>query len=399
MIAIEEVYGILAKAATAKATDPPGERLETHRGLGRVLAEVVVSQADHPAFSQSAMDGIAFKHRAGVRAWRVIGTVAAGDAPDQLLPGEGECVRIMTGAPLPHTTDTVEMVEKVCFEKDEARLTQPVEPGNHVRRRGENVHLGQTIYPPGTRVTAPILAGLMSQGIRFLKVRPALRIGVAATGDELVDYRHPTGPGQIHNSNGPAVAALLADPGHVVSQLGVFGDSFEATRMCLEANTDLDLLVLSGGVSMGDRDLVPGAAEAAGFECLFHKVRMKPGKPLWFGRHPSGTLLFGLPGNPVSALVGTWLFVRPMAGALARGTFRAPERVTLPLAEPFENRGGLTLFAPARLAGSPQGQQVRILQTSGSGDIIGFSKLDCLAVVPPRTAFQGHELIQVLLLF
>ena len=324
LIALDEAYAALKTAV--ENVEPKGVACElaSEDSLNRFLARAVHGTMDHPAFNGSAMDGYAISFAPTRKSFKCIGTVAAGDPPDGLLPGPGECVKIMTGAPIPSSTDTVIMVEHSHSEGDRIRFTQEYRQGQHVRFAGENVSKGDLLYDRGTAIKPGVLAGILSQGLRFVEVLPKVRIGIGATGNEIVDYRRPLGEGQIYNSNALAVAGLLQSESACIYQLGVFSDRLQETCDALAANSDLDLLILTGGVSMGSFDMVPAAAEAAGYRRIFHKIRMKPGKPLWFGKHPSGTLLFGLPGNPVSALVGTMLFIAPVVKALASGSFSPP---------------------------------------------------------------------------
>ena len=400
MIPIEDAYRSLAETfATLTSESSRDEVLPTDAALGRVLAEAVSCRFPSPPFNASAMDGIAFTWSADTQTYKIIGTVAAGDIPDLLQPGGDECVRIMTGAPVPTGADTVQMVEKVAFDGEVATLQETVVCGSHIRYKGENLETGTPLYGPGTLITAGVLAGLLSNGLRFVRVRARLRIGIAATGNEVIDYRRPLLPGQIYNSNALTVGALLTSPAVQILQLGTFPDKLEETVACIGANCDLDLLVLSGGVSMGNFDLVPEAAETAGFKKVFHKIRMKPGKPLWFGAHSSGCLLFGLPGNPVSAMVGAMLYVKPMVRALLTGNFQEPLWGQGILTSSVRNRGRLPYFVGARLQSHSGALNVQPLTTSGSGDVLRFSLFETLLRLKPETEYNSGDGIQVLLPF
>ncbi|MDJ0837302.1 MAG: molybdopterin molybdotransferase MoeA [Acidobacteriota bacterium] len=400
MISIEEAYRHLAETyAGLSLKGSEQETVPTDRALNRALAEDITCRFPSPPFNASAMDGIAYHWSEEARAFRVIGTVAAGDIPDRLQPGPGECVRIMTGAPVPSGADTVQMVERVAFEEGRAELTEPCARGSHIRYRGENLEAGASLYAPGTVISPGVLAGLLSNGIRFVKVRAPLRIGIAATGNEVIDFRRPLQPGQIYNSNALTVGALLQAPNVEILQLGTFPDRMEETVACIAANTDLDLIVLTGGVSMGNFDLVPEAAETAGFERVFHKIRMKPGKPLWFGKHSSGCLFFGLPGNPVSAVVGTMLYVKPMVRALLTGQFREPAWCRAVLTAGIRNRGRLPFFVGAEILTEEGSLKVNPIKTSGSGDVLRFSIFETLLRLNPETEYNSGDGIQVLLPF
>ncbi len=408
MIELEQAWSLLAQVAADVSGERETQSLPLEAALGRVLAEAVPARCDQPPFDQSAMDGIALaaalKQPGQTLVCPVDGVVAAGDQPDALLPREGACVRIMTGAPLPRNCDAVVMVEQVRFEAgdpERAVLVEEVAVGAHVRRRGENMRAGEPAAPAGARITAPMLAALLGQGVRRVRVARPLRVGIATTGDEVVDYRRALQPGQIYNSNALAVAAALGshDGAMELQQLGVLPDDLEATETCLARCHDLDLVIVTGGVSMGRFDHVPQAARQAGYAPVFHKIRMKPGKPVWFGRHPDGPLLLGLPGNPVSALVGTWLFGKPLVRALQGTPFFVPPLVNAPLEDAVHNRGRLPLFVPAVCHNRDGGLSVRPLVTSGSGDAARFSFCQALLRVAPGAALKKGELVQVLLPF
>lgn len=399
MIEIQEAYRRLAEVAVKSVIESDVESIATTAALGRILGSAVKAQSDHPAFDQSAMDGIAFRYSTSPGEMRVVGTVAAGDTPNNIHVPPGACVRIMTGAPVPADLDTVQMIEQVSIEDDCAVLKAVPTRGRHIRFAGENVRGGQVLYTVGTRITAGVLAGLISQGIRQVNVVRQLRIGVAATGDEVINVQQDLAPGQIYNTNSPAVAALLRTAATDVQDLGVVLDDEAALISFLEKHLHCDILILSGGVSMGDYDLVPGAAAQVGFEQVFHKIKMKPGKPLWFGRHAGGTMLFGLPGNPVSTLVGTMLYIKPVLETLVGGVFRQPLWGRARVETTVGNKGGLTVFRAGTLATRDDQLRVFPLQTSGSGDVYGFSTYETLLRLPPQTVIQAGEAVDVLLPF
>lgn len=423
MIELNEAWRILARAVADYSLSHRDQSVPVEAALGRVLAETVLARCDQPLFDQSAMDGIALaaalKQPGEELKCPVVATVAAGDVPDVAKPIGQNCVRIMTGAPIPSTCDTVVMVEEVVFEGSDpetAVVSRDLTVGRHIRRRGENIKEGNVLAPAGTRVTAPVLAGLLSQGVRRVSVRAPIRVGIATTGDEVIDYRRALRPGQIYNSNGAAVAAALVGHGGFASfgaasgaglagaavelqHLGVLPDDLEQTESALARCSDLDLVVVTGGVSMGEFDHVPRAARQAGFEPLFHKVRMKPGKPVWFGRHEQGTLLMGLPGNPVSSLVGTLLFAHPLVRGLQVGRMAVPGFVQVKLDGDVANRGRLPLFVPARMETREGSYVAAPLLTSGSGDVTRFSFCQALLCVAPGDALKKGDLVQVFLSF
>ena len=281
--------------------------------LSRVLAEDVVSDLDLPPFDRAAMDGYALRASDvadAPAALEVVGEVRAGQWPD-LTVGPGQAVRIMTGAPLPPGADAVQQVEKTQ-PLDEFRVTirSPVEPGANVAPRGSEVRAGDVVLARGRVIDPAAIAVLASAGKARVRVARRPVVALLVTGDEIVDVSASPAPGQIRNSNGPAVAAQARLAGATVRLLGVAPDRQEAIAEALGAGLAADVLVVSGGVSAGDYDLVEPALLGLGATFLFTKVAVKPGAPLVFGRRGE-TLVFGLPGNPVSAQVTFDLFVRP----------------------------------------------------------------------------------------
>lgn len=395
LIPLEEAYELL-KSAFSHQNDKR-ERLFLTHCLGRYLAESAPCRMDHPGFDQSAMDGIAFRWKAKTRPLRLIGTMAAGDRPDTLVIEGDDAARIMTGAPIPQGADTVMMIEKVRINDDTCWLEEPGTSGQHIRFRGENMKQGDVLAEAGVPLTAARIAALTAQGISDAVVKPRLRIGIATTGNEIIPHFQPLRPGQIHNSNAPALEAFFSAPDLACMQLGVLPDDLEQTTACLAKHTDLDVLVLTGGVSMGDFDFVPAAAEAAGFKPHFHKVRMKPGKPVWVGRHDSGTWLFGLPGNPVSALVGATLFIQPVLNAMRTGRFQPPHKIHMPLASGIKNHSKFPFFQGCQLVIKDGVTCAKPVKTSGSGDILRFGASELLLCIPPKEALNPGAPVEVLL--
>ena len=286
--------------------------------LGLVTSVDIDAAEAVPPFDNTAMDGFAVRaaDTAGATAdaparLAVVGTLAAGAAPD-LTVGPGHAVRIMTGAPLPAGADAVVMVERTTVVDDGATVAVDVavEPGNHLRRAGDDLQAGQQVFPAGTALTPAHLGVLASVGVRRVPVHPRPRVGVVSTGDELVDGPEPLGPGQIRDSNRHMLLALVARADCVPVDLGRIADDEDAIAAAFEAGAaDCDALISSGGVSMGDFDFVKVVLDRLG-DMRWMQVAIKPAKPLAFGTI-GATPVFGLPGNPVSSLVSFELFARP----------------------------------------------------------------------------------------
>ena len=276
---------------------------------GRVLAEPLIAALDLPPWANSAMDGYALRLAdCSGQALPISQRIQAGTAPTPLEPGT--CARIFTGAPLPEGADTVEMQENV--ELDEAgrvHFREPLKVGQNVRAQGQETRSGECVLPAGTRL-GPIELGLAaSLGAARLSVRRRLRVAVLSTGDELVEPGQALGPGQIYNSNRRLLIAWLQRLGCSVVDAGILPDDLQRTREALGALGEVDLILSTGGVSVGEADFLGIALREAG-ELALWKLAIKPGKPLTFG-HYQGVPVIGLPGNPASTLVTFGLLARP----------------------------------------------------------------------------------------
>lgn len=276
---------------------------------GRVLAEALIAPLDLPPWDNSAMDGYALR----LSDWQggslpVSQRIQAGEAPSPLLPGT--CARIFTGAPVPAGADTVEMQENIELDGDgRVRFCEALRLGQNIRARGQETQVGDCVLPAGTRL-GPIELGLAaSLGMAELRVRRRLRVAVISTGDELVEPGQPLGPGQIYNSNRRLLIAWLQRLGCAVVDAGILPDDLALTRAALGGLADVDLILSTGGVSVGEADFLGAALREAG-ELALWKLAIKPGKPLTFG-HYQGVPVIGLPGNPASTLVTFGLLARP----------------------------------------------------------------------------------------
>lgn len=365
--------------------------------LGRVLAEDVRADLDSPPFTKALMDGYAVRAADGLNL-RLTGVVAAGDPPGARV-GPGEAVRIFTGAPLPDGADAVVMVEKTEPAEprigEPVRLTEAVRTGQNVLPRGREMRAGDVVLPAGTALTPAAVGLLAGVGRAMVSTVRRPRVAVMATGSELVEADVKPGPGQIRNSNGPMLVAQAARSGAVPRYLGIGRDDANTlAAMVRDGLETSDVLILAGGVSVGAFDLVPGVLRELGVAAHFHKVRMKPGKPLLFGTK-GNTLVFGLPGNPVSSFVCYELFVRPALRALAGHRDPGPTTATLPLSEPLAAKNDRATFHPAKL----EGTTVRPLPWFGSADLRALLTADALLVLPPgELSFDaGHQVPVVLI--
>ena len=383
MLTPPEALARILEAIDDVAPLPP-ERVPLAAALGRALAEEVRADRPLPPFDNSQMDGYALRAadapEAGARL-PVAFDVFAGDDRGRPLPARA-CARIFTGAPLPPGADCVEMQEEVGRSRKLARFRRAASAGRFVRRAGADVAQGEVALAAGLEVDAGAIGLAAALGMPELPVHRRPRVGILATGDEIVPLGGSPRPGQIFESNGHQLAAACAEAGAVPVRLPLAGDDPASLRRSLSAARGLDALVSIGGVSVGDRDLVRAGLEGSGARLDFWKVAMRPGKPVAFGRW-GRMAVFGLPGNPASSLVTFELFVRPALRAMAglRGTGRMVLRARL--GSPEEKPPELTLYLRCRLRRDRDSLWVEGLKTQQSGHLTSVVGLEGLAVLPP----------------
>jgi molybdopterin molybdotransferase len=354
--------------------------------VGRVMAAGAAADRDWPPFDKSLRDGYAVRSSdpAGAELL-VVEEIPAGVTPKRGV-GPGECSRIYTGAPIPPGADAVVMQEDAATTGDRVRVNAPPRPGQWVYRRGAEMRAGEIVVPVGSVLTPAALGVLAGVGCVEVSVFGVPRVAVLATGDELVDARESPGPGQIRNTNGPLLTALASAAGGEAIDYGVARDTRDALREPLiPALGTTDVVLLAGGVSAGAYDLVPDVLKELGVEAHFHKVRMKPGKPLLFGTR-GDTLVFGLPGNPVSAFVCFHLFVKPALRVLAGHRDSGPRTVMLPLAAPLAESNDRPTYRPAVLEPAEVGWSVRPLDGGTAPDLCGMAPADALLALPAGDA-------------
>lgn len=364
----------------------PAERVPIIDSVGMVLAEDVVARENIPPFRNSAMDGYALQAAdTGMipAALRVVGTVAAGAVSERPVQ-RGEAIRIMTGAPLPDGADTVVRFEETDeLERDSARgfigVQRKMHAGENVREPGEDIRAGSVALSAGCRLRPAEIGVLASLNEATVAVHRRPRVAILSTGDEVVDIGGQLRPGQIRNSNSYTIAAMVKRYGGVPVLLGVARDTSEDLRAKLDGAGDPDMFVTSGGVSLGDYDMVKDVLRSEGSIDIW-QVRMKPGKPLAFGTIGSAPLL-GLPGNPAAALVSFEQFGRPaMLTMLGRKDVRIPE-VTARLTERITNHGRRRHFVRSVLTRGEDGFEVRTTGIQGAAILSAVVQSNCFLVV------------------
>lgn len=364
--------------------------------LQRTLAEDISADADSPPFTKALMDGYAVRSQdlpSGQGTLEVIEEVAAGSVPSCPVAA-GQASRIMTGAMLPAGADAVVPFEQTQDLGSRVQIaTGGVRSGDNLLPRGWEMRAGEVLLHSG-RVLLPQDLGLLATvgcGFPLVHTRPC--VSILSTGDEVVAWDATPGPGQIRNSNGPMLCAQVTRAGGDARFLGIAPDDRGGLRVLIEQGLREDVLILSGGVSAGRRDLVPEVLADLGVTAHFHMVALKPGKPLLFGTKP---LVFGLPGNPVSSFVCFELFVRPALAILA-GDRSEPHPRVVPLAAACTTRGNRPTYHPAHLDAGEAGEQVRLVPWFGSADLRGLGAANALVILPVgEHRLEAGTLVEVL---
>lgn len=393
-------------------------QMPLQQAINGILAEPVIAAADHPPFDQSLRDGVAVRSQDGHTDRHLVSRVMAGEFPVGHLQARQAAI-VMTGAPIPDGADAVQMIEQVAWlsastalesahptdwrpteQADGVRLLQNVTEHQNILKQASLYRHGQCLLNAGQVVTPQAIGLIASTGTTMVNVYPAPRASILVTGDEVVDPDTPLADGQIYNSNGPLLESLLRQfPINLVRNDHV-PDSRPALESWFhEALEDSDLILTTGSVSAGQKDLLPELFHDSGLDCLFHGVRIKPGKPIWFGRHttndPRTVFVMGLPGNPVSCFVGFHVFVRRLLAAQPY-RFSSPGFVQADLDCDYQCRGNRVTFWPGVFrSGDPfssQTSQVKPLDWKGSADLVGPAGANCLIMFDPALRDDGRYL-------
>jgi molybdenum cofactor synthesis domain-containing protein len=377
----------------------PTEDLALADALDRFLAEDIIADSDLPPFDRSQMDGYAVRaadlESVSTRL-RVVGESAAGRGWHHKMSA-GEAVRIMTGAPVPAGADSVQQVE-LTREIDDSQfveILEPVDLGKSIVKRGSEIKAGDTVLRSGEQINAAMMAVLASFGYATLEVGGRPRVAVLATGSELVAVGQKPEQDQIRDSNNYSIGAYAELAGAVVERLPLASDDTQALkRQITEAAERSDMMVTSGGVSMGVYDFTKAALKELGAEIFFERVALRPGKPTVFARLPNGTLAFGLPGNPVSVSVTFNLFARTALRAMQGAKESTMIEESAVLSRDVKGATERESYLPAQLRANAEGLLVaEPLKWGGSSDFVGFARATALIVVPAdmKTLHSGKR--------
>ncbi len=392
----------------AAGVRPHGKELvELLDAAGQILAEAVVADRNFPPFRRATRDGYALRaadlaHLPATL--EVVGEIKAGASlvESAIRVGSGQAASIMTGAPAPEGADAIVMVEYTSRDGNRVSVSRGVGSGDNVVPVGSEAKRGERLLEPGIRLDHAAIAVAASVGRSHLLVYSKPQVAVLSTGDELVEIEVPPGPNQIRNSNSYSLAAQIKEAGGEPVLLPIARDESLRLRELIADGLESDLLLLTGGVSMGKYDLVEQVLAEFGAEFFFTGARIQPGKPIVFGRIPAGgggdaTYFFGLPGNPVSTMVTFELFARPMLEALAGMIARKLVFLHARLKSDIKTKIGLKRFLPAVVSGEFEHAEVELARWEGSGDIASTARANAYIVIPPdRERIPAGEWVAVL---
>jgi molybdopterin molybdotransferase len=401
----EALAVVLAQARTLKLTLGI-ETVALLEAADRVLAAALAADRDQPPFDRATRDGYALRAVDSGDPLRIVGAIRAGERWQGAALAQGEAIEIMTGAPVPQGADAVVMVEHVSLQGKDLRLEEGrrMRSGENIVPRGTEARAGDSLLPVGRTMGAAEIAVAASCGRAQLEVYARPKVAIVATGDELVELDQAMNDEQIRNSNSYALAALVRAEGGIAGRFPIARDSFAELNERVQRAMAADLLLLSGGVSMGKYDLVEQVLAELGAEFFFTGALIQPGKPIVFGRLPTfdpvrpWVYFFGLPGNPVSTQVCFHLFVAPLLRAMCGKTSIEPQFVEAKLAENVKGTAKVTRFLPAELTGAWDGVSVSLVGWQGSGDVAANARGNGYVVLPAGVdSFAAGETVRVLL--
>jgi molybdopterin molybdotransferase len=397
MITVDEATALVLERIDSLGS----ETVALEEAQGRILAEPVLADIALPPFDRARMDGYAVRASDVERApatLRVIGEIAAGAEFDGELAA-GEAIKIFTGAPVPRGADAVQKVEVTKSDGSFVVIEESVRPGQFITPRASEVAAGETVAARGRQIGPAEMAVLASFGYWQVEVGLRPRVAVLSTGSELIDVSEKPSGAQIRNSNSYTIASYARRAGAIVDLLGTVEDTPEATRRALlEASGSRDIVITSGGVSMGDYDLVKAALTQIGAEIFFDKVIIRPGKPIVFARR-ANTYFFGLPGNPVSTSVTFNVFVRPAIRKMQGDSSPQLPVVRAELARPVKDSSSRRSYLPGNLFIREGRAVVEALKWGGSSDLVAFMRANALIIVGEQThEIEEGEMVETLMI-
>jgi molybdenum cofactor synthesis domain-containing protein len=371
------------------------ERVPLERASGRVLAEMITSSTDVPPFARAAMDGYAVRaqdtagaSRATPRTLHRIEKVFTGQIPVQTV-GADQCIEIATGAPMPAGADAVVIVEETDSDEDSVRVFAQVNPAQNIGRQGADIQKGQTVLQPGTLLNASRVGSLAALGLTDAAVFEKPRVAILSTGNEIVEPGQPLAPGQIYDINRFTLTSVINENGGEAIPYRIAADTIEDLARSVDDCLEQDVLVFSGGSSVGERDLILDVVTARG-EMLFHGIAVKPGKPTAFGRI-NGKLVFGMPGYPSSCLSNAHILLAPALRRIARLPNQIVRSLTLPLASRVTSVPGRHQFYTVRIENG-----FAVPAFKASGDITSMSKADGYIEIPAEVeVVHANEQVEV----
>jgi molybdopterin molybdotransferase len=394
MISVQQAEEIIQ----AQIRDYGTEELPFEQALGRVLAENMVCDRDMPAYNRVSMDGIAIQYDAyisSIAAFKIAGTQAAGDNPIEITNAD-ECVEIMTGAALPASTDTIIPYEHITITDGIATITTPpAKKGQSIHYRGIDRREGDIVVHPDTLIDAAVISTAATMGKSILMVKKLPNIIIISTGDELVEVDETPSPYQLRRSNSYTLQAALAPYGIYADTMHLPDEPFTMEDEIANALNEYDVLIFSGGISMGKYDHVPRILQEVCVEQLFHKVQQRPGKPFWFGAHANGALVFAFPGNPVSAFMCLHRYFIPwFKKTMGSGD---TQQMMAVLGEDVTFTPSLQYFMQVKIRFSETGQLIATpIQGNGSGDLANLLDTDAFMELPADVnEFKAGDVLRI----
>lgn len=387
MVTIEEALKIIKEQSVQQET----HLIQLGNSYGFCLSEAIKAPFDMPSFDNSAMDGYALSGT--YSEYTIVGEVAAGDMSEIMLK-DGEAVRIFTGAKVPANTTAVVMQERTSVERGRLFLEQEPKEGQHIRKKGGELEKDQVVFEKGYKITPAGIGLIGSLGLKNIEVFKKPIINLITTGNELIEPGKPKREGQIYESNSYALEAAIKQFGFQCENKKQIQDDFETIKKGIQKSLEAsDVLILSGGISVGDYDFVKQALEENGVEELFYKVFQKPGKPLYFGRK-GNKYVFALPGNPASSLSCLYIYVLPFLQKFSGSENVGLPKYLFPIKHYFENKTDRPAFLKAKIANN----EIEVLHGQGSSMIQSMALGNALAFIDAETSVKKGERIECYLI-